>query len=306
MRSIRIEPARRGFTLIELLVVIAIIAILIALLLPAVQQAREAARRTQCRNNLKQIGLALHNYHDTHRVLPPGGVSSGNNLSWHVMILPMLDQGPLYNTVDFETNGYANFDYVLGNKRVTAFLCPSTSQEKASNNSDFFTTHYYGNMGPKGTNTTTGAAYTCTSSTTSTDECISGTPMGGFSTHGPLGRNSSTNFRDFSDGTSNTFAVGEISLLRTTGNSTAQHYRQWHRGVDWANATGVKNVLHRINEVTYNTGDNFNDVSFGSSHEGGAHFLMGDGAVRFFSENVNVDVYKATASMNGGESKVVE
>src|SRR6188472_548040 len=101
--------SRRGFTLIELLVVIAIIAILIALLLPAVQQAREAARRSQCKNNLKQLGLALHNYHDTSNTLPPGWIAvptmSGNtNASapcwgWGTMILPGLDQAPLYSSM---------------------------------------------------------------------------------------------------------------------------------------------------------------------------------------------------------------
>ncbi|MCA9163285.1 MAG: DUF1559 domain-containing protein, partial [Planctomycetales bacterium] len=95
----------RGFTLVELLVVIAIIAILIALLLPAVQQAREAARRSQCRNNMKQLGLALHNYHDSNQCFPPNSHGNATNLpngfSWRVMILPGLDQGPLYNKFNF-------------------------------------------------------------------------------------------------------------------------------------------------------------------------------------------------------------
>src|SRR5436190_7695238 len=92
---------RRAFTLIELLVVIAIIAVLIALLLPAVQQAREAARRSQCKNNLKQFGLAMHNYHDTYKVFP--SASGGNGFSPHARILPYMDQAPLYNTLNFQT-----------------------------------------------------------------------------------------------------------------------------------------------------------------------------------------------------------
>src|ERR1700709_2477916 len=92
---------RTGFTLIELLVVIAIIAVLIALLLPAVQQAREAARRSQCKNNLKQLGLAMHNYHDTYKVFPTA--SGGNGFSPHARILPYVDQAPLYGTLNFLT-----------------------------------------------------------------------------------------------------------------------------------------------------------------------------------------------------------
>jgi len=112
----RSRPIRcHGFTLIELLVVIAIIAVLIALLLPAVQQAREAARRSQCKNNLKQMGLALHNYHDTVSVFPPGAFYHGSNgaerygtgFSFHVMLLPYLDQTPRYNAFDFNVTVHA-------------------------------------------------------------------------------------------------------------------------------------------------------------------------------------------------------
>src|SRR3546814_780854 len=109
--------SHKGFTLIELLVVIAIIAVLVALLLPAVQQAREAARRSQCKNNLKQIGLALHNYHDTHRVFPPGQMSwfgsdlfplnAGARISWMQQILPFIDQAPLYNSFNWKVPAHA-------------------------------------------------------------------------------------------------------------------------------------------------------------------------------------------------------
>src|SRR5450432_1678919 len=94
-----------GFTLIELLVVIAIIAVLIALLLPAVQQAREAARRTQCKNNLKQMGLGLHNYHDTYNMFPPGALTAGGDnlwgMSWYIRILPNIDQSVVFNQLTF-------------------------------------------------------------------------------------------------------------------------------------------------------------------------------------------------------------
>jgi len=125
---------RRGFTLIELLVVIAIIAILIALLLPAVQQAREAARRTQCKNNLKQIGLALHNYHDTHSMfpasaywaLPDSGFGFLNGASWETMILPFIEQGNLYSQIDTSRSPYDPIHAEEAQTVLPFFLCPST------------------------------------------------------------------------------------------------------------------------------------------------------------------------------------
>lgn len=124
---------RRGFTLIELLVVIAIIAILISLLLPAVQQAREAARRTECKNNLKQIGLALHNYHDVYKMFPAsafwglnaGGFGKLTGASWETMILPYIDQGNLYSQIDTTLSPYDPVHAVQRNTVVKAFLCPS-------------------------------------------------------------------------------------------------------------------------------------------------------------------------------------
>src|SRR5262245_62053385 len=137
---------RRGFTLIELLVVIAIIAILIALLLPAVQQAREAARRTQCKNNLKQIGLALHNYESTHGLFPPScindpyasgtldGVSYPDSLmvattgfGWGALLLAQLEQAPLYNQFNFSTGCWAIAHKTQVATRLPVFLCPSAS-----------------------------------------------------------------------------------------------------------------------------------------------------------------------------------
>ena len=146
MLRLKFRRQRRAFTLIELLVVIAIIAILVALLLPAVQQAREAARRSQCKNNLKQIGLALHNYHDVHTIFPqvrvldlnnfPGSCTAGwqrpGGFSWRVLILPFMDQSPLYETIDFTDHLYtggcasSSSSWATADKTIiSAFLCPS-------------------------------------------------------------------------------------------------------------------------------------------------------------------------------------
>lgn len=202
----------RGFTLIELLVVIAIIAILIALLLPAVQQAREAARRTQCKNNLKQFGLALHNYHDTYNNFPrfvQGSIYDGAGDGWrsfsaHAMILPYIDQAPLYNQINFNLNACcdnggapSNNDGLLNNKKLPAFLCPSDSPPSnmgAPNN-------YAVCMGPN----------------TGFDADINGGQQNGmFNRHQWVG------MRDIKDGTSNTIAVSEIMTTDQGGSPGSQ------------------------------------------------------------------------------------
>src|SRR5581483_3510770 len=134
---------RRGFTLIELLVVIAIIAILIGLIMPAVQQAREAARRTQCRNNLKQIGLALHNYHDAHRMFPPGYVDRNGNPNvtpdndlgpgwgWASFLLPQMDQVPVYSQINFSAGVGTGPNTAVSRLALTALQCPSDGLQQA-------------------------------------------------------------------------------------------------------------------------------------------------------------------------------
>ena len=178
--------ARRGFTLIELLVVIAIIAVLIALLLPAVQQAREAARRSQCKNNLKQLGLALQNYHDGAKQFPVGafsqGAAVGNGYGWHVSILPFIDQPALHKKFDPTGASYVLPITSLAAclTQVPGFFCPSGAPNRTTNTAEYspppggqatFSTHYYGVMGPKGVNPVTGAAYGGVSLATSHGGC---------------------------------------------------------------------------------------------------------------------------------------
>ncbi|HQX51173.1 MAG TPA: DUF1559 domain-containing protein [Planctomycetaceae bacterium] len=286
----------RGFTLIELLVVIAIIAILIALLLPAVQQAREAARRTQCKNNLKQLGLALHNYHDVFNTLPPGSFPTNDGLSWHVAILPQIEQAALWG--QFETGGHAGGQYssavnlpLCRNTRLAGYFCPSGTKERADDNALNYTTHYYGVMGPTGINPQSSVAY---------KENTAG-GHGGFSQEGMFYIYQAHQFRDILDGLSNTMIVGEISWTDRKAKPT--RYRAWTRGGAVNDFMApCKNVAQQINSDFTTL---FNDMSFGTNHTGGAQFLYGDGSVSFVSENVDYNLYLSTASIAGGEAKTV-
>ena len=148
---------RGGFTLIELLVVIAIIAILVALLLPAVQQAREAARRTSCKNTLKQFALALHNYHDQHRVFPPGQIAAytawnnrpGSGFSWGAMLLPYLEQNGIYDSLNFNVRVSDTPNDPFTGMSFGMLKCPSDERPPAQNfdNAPMATTSYYGKIG---------------------------------------------------------------------------------------------------------------------------------------------------------------
>ena len=196
---------RRGFTLIELLVVIAIIAILIALLLPAVQQAREAARRSQCNNNLKQLGLALHNYHDVHNVFPPANRRGSSwGMSFWLSILPYIDQAPLYNQLSFDNDpgfpaqgGNANFTKLNGFIPPVA-ICPSSPLPSTMtiNGGQFLIASYVGISGAA-----TGPTGMSTESVTGSHGIVS---RGGI-----MVPNGKVRMRDITDGTSNTAMIGE-------------------------------------------------------------------------------------------------
>ncbi len=227
--SLLMRKSRRshlyGFTLIELLVVIAIIAILIALLLPAVQQAREAARRSQCKNNLKQVGLALHNYHDTHNVFPPyktwnngtdcpGGGNSWTNqggYSWRVMILPFVDQAPAYQKIDFinhhsqsacpgSTNSWGTFN----NNVIPVYICPSDETPASVGGSTG--ANYAGVVS---------ASAQCKLSYATTSGSITSPRLKAFFQMDNVGA-TRVSMTDIKDGTSNTIAVAEVYRGRVT------------------------------------------------------------------------------------------
>ena len=308
---------RRGFTLIELLVVIAIIAVLVALLLPAVQQAREAARRSSCKNNLKQLGLALHNYHDTYRTFPPGrvrntysGISSAwytGNISWMARILPFVDQGPLYNQVDWNmgqgssgTDGDdgANGANPNGARRqsIPAYRCPSdpgsggipwtdptgTQVTGATPNGGYAPTNYAGSVG--------------------NDWRL----RSGTATKGIFGQNSKIGLRDVLDGTSQTLIVSEIvigfprlstndngsGVCPTSGSKDTSSTRQ--AGFSWfytyfPHSAHFNTFVPPNNNLFYDCGVNSDRMNSASRslHTGGVQSLLCDGSVRFISENID-------------------
>jgi len=287
---------RRAFTLVELLVVIAIIGVLVALLLPAVQAAREAARRSSCSNNLKQIGLGLHNYHDNHLQLPPAGMSVGNDFSWAVLILPQIEQENLYEAFDKNIvySAAANEAVALG--MPAAYHCPSGtgltsgSTGDASGGVRIPASHYYGCLGPRGTNPSTGSAYQ------EVDVASTYHINGVMSGNGMFIDSKGYKFRDCTDGTANTMMVGEISW-----DDVIPGYRSWARGCR-GGCGAAKNINYSINGEVYVSGTvSHNDMSMGSNHPGGAQFVFVDASTHFLSETIDHNVYLSLASRNGGE-----
>ncbi len=293
-----------GFTLVELLVVIAIIGILVALLLPAIQAAREAARRSQCSNNLKQIGLALLNYEGTHTTLPPAAIDS-NQVSWHVMVLPFLEQGTLFDRVDFtQGTGTVRFNQrgrdQIGLERIGSYLCPSTPDETDIRSASYpvgaeypFTRHYYGILGPIGRNVSENVDY---------KSQYPGTWFGPCATEGTSGYPKGIKLASITDGTSNTYLLGECAW------AGMPVPRPWTWGYytdsDGTTLLGSRNLLFPINSrLPGGTAPpRHNEVSMGSQHPGGCQFAMADGSARFVSAAIDHAVYLATGSRSGKES----
>ncbi|WP_417378031.1 DUF1559 domain-containing protein [Gimesia sp.] len=310
-----LDRHRKGFTLIELLVVIAIIAILVALLLPAVQQAREAARRSTCKNNLKQLGIALHNYHDSHRVFPFATVCGVNTAaytgqnharqSWFHMVLPYVDQAPLYDKLrdGFQSGTVSDFaSHPQRSVKVPVFMCPSdpNSGKIGSQKSTFYSNYLL-----------------CSGSTT---QGADGTfPK----LNGMFFYVSRVRMSDVTDGTSNTIAAGEINLVPDVagGSSIADCLTIGDlRGRIWGTkyvGGGTFTTLQGPNTsvpdtVTYGYHRDYapisttcsssdNAVYARSRHTGGVHFLLADGAVRFISDNVDTTTFRHLGTRAGGE-----
>lgn len=270
---------RRGFTLIELLVVIAIIAILVALLVPAVQKVREAAARTTCRNNLKQLGLALHGYHDANKKLPPGyamnvnamGQETGPGWGWGAHILDYVDQSPLRSQINFGVDVTAASHATPRTQKLAVFLCPS------DDNIGTFTP-------PGGSVALAHGDYVGVFGSNEIED----NPAGG---NGIFFRNSQVRFLQITDGTSNTLMVGERCSMRYTATWTGVL-----AGVDEAQALVLGTCDHPPNDILGHAED------FASRHTNGVNFLYADGTVRTIDNSIIPSVYQALATRMGNEA----
>jgi prepilin-type N-terminal cleavage/methylation domain-containing protein/prepilin-type processing-associated H-X9-DG protein len=271
------QKRRPAFTLVELLVVIAIIGILIALLLPAVQAAREAARRSQCTNNLKQLSLACHNYHDTYKSLPAGTIQGrrpGPTWGWAVAVMPFSEQKGLYDQMDpsvdlrdaYGARGAGLTDLFL--TPLTAYLCPSAPNASDLNTHDRRDLEIIGNIDVATANYAACHGLRFPHLTIHPQD----DPRGLFYL------NSWLKFRDITDGTSNTFAIGE----RTWFNGAAI----WVGAARDRHAHGNWGTLGRTLFPPNNPDPN-RHYSFSSDHPGGANFALADGSVRFVSDTIN-------------------
>lgn len=334
MTQVRIDmprsrfPRRPAFTLIELLVVIAIIAILIALLLPAVQQAREAARRSQCKNNLKQIGLAMHNYHETYRMFPAGAIleaqgtsMAGANpyISAFASILPYLDQSSLQNLWDMQRPWHQQSSQVVSTQ-VKTYTCPSATGENPITDTDL------------------GALLqaigaTCGDTFGATNYLLSKGPHQRWCNRpntfppaikGMFDWGMTASFRDVRDGTTNTIAVGEgVSggnwSIDTVGGPVP--VQAWAIGepANTAYSLPPRTSIYGTTAIPLNqkpisqslvdaghwtncgTGGADSVSNFSSEHTGGGHFAFADGSVQFVSDSIDMGTYQALSTRAGGE-----
>jgi type II secretory pathway pseudopilin PulG len=329
---------------VELLVVIAIIGILIALLLPAVQAAREAARRSQCTNNLKQLALACHNYHDTFKKLPlnyatganpyadPNTDALGRSASWMQMVLPFIEQQALYDMINFNydvtldprngatiTNPVNPSNAYVARTVVTAYLCPSdgnnsngimgTRRNRTANGAQWAVTNYKGvcgaNWGWGNFQTQPPSVFANTPFGQSADGLNAGNGI--FFRGQTANRPCATKMSSITDGTSNTLMIGEVVPRWCT------HTWWW-----WFNGTTAtcaiplnvsaqcRNTGNRVADLDNCWDDWGNNYSFMSRHPGGGQFALGDASVRFVSQTVDLTVYRGMSTMGGGETAFLD
>ncbi len=290
-----------GFTLVELLVVISIIGVLVALLLPAVQAARESARRNSCMNHLRQQGLAIQSYHGQEGHFPSGGrlhdIASQTGVSWRVLVLPLLEQTPLYDKIGPTPNGGATNFIQPQAEMPVLFRCPST-EPAVVGISSLQISNYWGVAGaPR----------------EGEGRDLEDVVCGDLYENGVFYPGSKTSIAVITDGTSNTLAIGERNYA----------FRAWMTGSTWFGVPKVRVCAEAANQVRYPinasherwgyfVGHNplppggerkmlLNNLHFGSLHPGGANFALADGSVHFLPEDIDFTLFEELATVAGGE-----
>ncbi|MDR2705249.1 MAG: DUF1559 domain-containing protein [Planctomycetaceae bacterium] len=334
--NFRSKSHRNGFTLVELLVVIAIIGVLIALLLPAVQAAREAARRMSCSNKLKQLGIALHNYHDICQTFPPEGWSSDHQSSTtrrragvFCRLLPFMEQSALYEQVEWYVDSNSGKNVAVGNTRMNGLLCPSSMAIHVTANNasgagvaltpenncpDWYTTHYYANAGAVRASSPPDLPFTYMTA--------GGNSYGNRGWTGISYVDSRVTFASVTDGSSNSIAFHELSWQEggSPTKKTYGGYCGWHRGLWCMNYDAASPPSSTRGDYGYASSKslyptsaaylinakgfwNFrNSAPVGSEHPGGTHFALIDGSVRFVQQTQPVAILEAYAVINDGLS----
>lgn len=294
-RSNRCRNAE-AFTLVELLIVIAIIGLLIGLLLPAVQAAREAARRSQCQSNLRQIGIALQDYHGVHKVFPPGArLPNSPNLagaSWRVLLLPFVEESALAEETALSPDGGLT-NTIGSNREISIYVCPSMPLQT----SGIKISHYSGVMGAGRQSRRKNLTSSC----------------GDVFLDGVLYPGSKTRASNIADGLSHTLAVGERTYWIAWN---------WMEGANWSNnpsprvcSNALSNIRYPINAAAetfgYFSGDTsvpvevrkipLNDLYFGSQHTGGAQFCFADGSVHLVRDSIDFTVFENLSTIAGSD-----
>lgn len=266
--------SRRGFTFVELLVVLGIVAVGLALTLPALQHSIQDARRVHCKNNLKQLGLALHNYHDTYNLFAPGWISKdgtpglGARVGWQVGILPFVDQAPMYNQIDFSKLSPIESDgkpIKLFQAALAIYRCPADpAPEKNPLRGDYGTSNYSGNYGhiPSPRLRPLGMS-----------DFWPGAVVAPMRSRGIFARNSSVGIRSITDGTSNTLLIGERCFTSGAG--------------IWPGVTDNAHEDDALTDCSHRSRINAGWSSFSSRHGGGVNILLCDGSVRFLDDAID-------------------